>query len=94
MRFAPRVTLSNCIDKITVPFLITHGANDRQIPREYALQQYDGAVNSPKRELKWFTAREGGVEHVSADNSSNARDYIADWIAATFAELGAKGVRT
>jgi esterase/lipase len=94
MRFAPRVTLEHCIDKITVPFLITHGANDRQIPREYALQQYEGAVNSPKRELKWFTAREGGVEHVSADNNNNARDYIADWIAATFGELGTKGVRT
>ena len=94
MRFAPRVTLENCIDKVAVPFLITHGANDRQIPREYALQQFEGAVNSPKRELKWFTAREGGVEHVSADNNANARDYIADWIAATFAELGAKGVRT
>lgn len=94
MAFAPRVTLADCIDKITVPFLITHGANDRQIPREYALQQYDGAVNSPKRELKWFTAREGGVEHTSADNAENAKGYIADWIAETFSELGAQGVRT
>jgi hypothetical protein len=65
---------------------------DRQIPREYALQQYDRAINSPKRELKWFTPREGGVEHVSADNPENAKDYIADWIAGTFLELGAQGV--
>jgi esterase/lipase len=93
MAFAPRVTLKDSIDKITVPFLITHGANDRQIPKEYAVQQYDGAVNSPKRELKWFTAREGGVEHVSADNPLNAESYICDWIAETFLELGAKGVR-
>ena len=94
MAFAPAVTLENCIDKITVPFLITHGSNDRQIPREYALQQYEGAVNSPKRELKWFTPREGGVEHTSADNPENAKDYIADWIAETFLELGARGVHT
>lgn len=93
MAFAPRVTLAPVIDKITVPFLVTHGANDRQIPREYAHQQYDGAVNSPKRELKFFTTREGGVEHCSADNMANARDYIADWIAQTYAELGAAGVR-
>jgi alpha-beta hydrolase superfamily lysophospholipase len=93
MAFAPRVSLADCIDKVTVPFLVTHGTHDRQIPREYALQQYDGAINSPKRELKWFTPREGGIEHVSADNPENARDYIADWIAQTFAELGAKGVR-
>ena len=93
MAFAPRVTLENCIDKITVPFLVTHGSNDRQIPGEYAVAQYERAVNSPKRELKWFTPREGGVEHVSADNNENARDYIADWIAETFLEAGARGVR-
>jgi esterase/lipase len=93
MEFAPQVTLEDSIDKITVPFLVTHGSNDRQIPREYALQQYEGAINSPKRELKWFTPREGGVEHVSADNPENAKDYIADWIAETFREMGAKGVR-
>lgn len=94
MAFAPEVTLAPVIDKITVPFLITHGSGDRQIPQEYAHQQYDGAVNSPKRELKFFTPREGGVEHCSADNQDNARDYIADWIAQTFKELGAEGVRT
>ena len=94
MAFAPAVTLENCIDQVTVPFLITHGSNDRQIPREYALQQFEGAVNSPKRELKWFTPREGGVEHTSADNPENAKDYIADWIAETFVELGAHGVHT
>jgi alpha-beta hydrolase superfamily lysophospholipase len=93
MAFAPRITLENCIDKITVPFLVTHGSNDRQIPREYAVAQYERAVNSPKRELKWFTPREGGVEHVSADNNENARDYIADWIAETLLEAGARGVR-
>jgi alpha-beta hydrolase superfamily lysophospholipase len=94
MAFAPRVTLADSIDKITVPFLVTHGSNDRQIPREYAVAQFEGAINSPKRELKWFTPREGGIEHVSADNMDNARDYIADWIAATFKELGAQRVRT
>ncbi|WP_322068704.1 alpha/beta hydrolase family protein [Paraburkholderia bannensis] len=93
MEFAPQVTLEHVVDKITVPLLVTHGANDRQIPLEYAHAQYEGAVNSPKRELKFFTQREGGIEHVSADNIENARDYIADWISETFAELGAKGVR-
>ena len=40
-------------------------------------------MNSPRRELKVFTDREGGVEHVGADNMSFARDYIADWFAET-----------
>lgn len=94
MAFAPRITLEGVMDKISVPILITHGAHDRQIPLEYAYKQYAGAVNSPKRELKVFTAREGGVEHVSADNMTNVRDYIADWVAETFREMGAEGVRT
>ncbi len=94
MTFVPRVTLAPVIDRITVPFLVVHGSNDRQIPREYAEQQYAGAVNSPKRELKYFTPEEGGIEHCSADNMTVVRDYIADWIAHTFTELGAAGLRT
>lgn len=92
MAFAPAVTLEGVVEHITVPFLITHGDNDRQIPREYAHAQYDNAVNSPDRELKFFTQREGGVEHCSADNMSNARDYISDWIADRFKTMGATGV--
>jgi dienelactone hydrolase len=94
MAFAPRVTLEGVMENITVPILITHGANDRQIPLEYAHKQYGTAINSPKRELKIFTAREGGIEHASADNMTNARDYIADWVAETFREAGTAGVRT
>jgi esterase/lipase len=94
MAFVPDITLAPVIDRITVPFLVTHGSNDRQIPGEYAHQQYQGAINSPKRELKFFMPDEGGVEHCSADNLTNARDYIADWVAETFRELGATGVRT
>ncbi|MES2258146.1 MAG: alpha/beta hydrolase [Pseudomonadota bacterium] len=93
MDFVPRVTLEDVIDKITVPLLITHGAGDRQIPLDDAHRQYEGAINSPKRELKIFTGREGGVEHTSADNPANARDFIADWIAETLVEQGASGIR-
>ena len=75
------MTLNGHLQRIRVPFLVTHGANDRQIPLAYAHQTYEQLINSPKRELKIFTAREGGVEHVGADNMSFARDYIADWFA-------------
>ena len=85
MALMPKVTLEGHLDNITVPFLITHGGNDRQIPIEYAHQSYAEAVNSPDRELKIFTAREGGVEHVSADNMEPVRSYIADWVADRFA---------
>jgi fermentation-respiration switch protein FrsA (DUF1100 family) len=81
MQIAEQVTLDGVLDRIRVPFLVTHGQNDRQIPLDYAHQTYNGLVNSPKRELKIFTPREGGVEHSSLDNSAYALDYIADWVA-------------
>lgn len=77
------MTLDGVMDRITVPFLITHGEKDRQIALDYAHQAYDQLTNSPQRELKVFTPREGGVEHVGADNMAYGRDYIADWFADT-----------
>jgi dienelactone hydrolase len=77
------MNLTGHMDRIKVPFLVTHGANDRQISVDYAHQAYQQLVNSPRRELKVFTEREGGVEHVGADNMSYGRDYIADWFAET-----------
>ena len=73
------------VEQITVPYLITHGANDRQIPVADAHRSYEQATNSPKRELKIFTAREGGVEHVNSDDRPNAARFTADWVAETFA---------
>lgn len=80
---AKGMCLDGILDRIRVPFLVTHGARDRQISVDYAHRTYDQLVNSPKRELKIFTEREGGVEHVGADNMSFARDFIADWLAET-----------
>ena len=81
MQIAEKVHLDGVLDRITVPFLVTHGEKDSQIPVEWARRTYDQLVNSPKRELKIFTAREGGVQHSSFDNSANAGAYIADWVA-------------
>lgn len=78
---AAAMHLDDAMDRITVPFLVTHGARDRQIALDYAHQSFDQLVNCPDRELKIFTEREGGVEHVGADNMAYGRDYIADWFA-------------
>ena len=77
------MNLDGVMQRIKVPFLVTHGAQDRQISVDYARQSYDQLTGSPRRELKIFTEREGGVEHVGADNMSYARDFIADWFAET-----------
>jgi dipeptidyl aminopeptidase/acylaminoacyl peptidase len=78
---AAAMNLNGHLDRIRVPFLVTHGASDRQIPLANAQLTYEQLVNSPRPELKIFTAREGGVEHVGADNMSFGREYIADWFA-------------
>jgi esterase/lipase len=87
MKVADQVTLNDVTDKITVPFLITHGINDRQINVKYAHQSYEQAVNSPKRELRIFTPEEGGTEHISLDNLPVVASFIADWVTETFTEL-------
>jgi len=83
MAIAERVHLDGILDRIKVPFLVTHGQKDSQIPLQWAERTYEQLVNSPKRELKVFTEREGGVQHSSFDNSANAGAYIADWVAET-----------
>lgn len=77
------MALNGVMERISVPFLVTHGEQDRQIGVDYAHQSYDQLTASPRRELKLFTPREGGVEHVGADNMAFGRDYIADWFADT-----------
>jgi fermentation-respiration switch protein FrsA (DUF1100 family) len=87
MAWAPCMDLSGVLEKIRVPFLVTHAAGDRQIPVEYARQSYDAAVHSPKRELFITTKDHLEVEHFGADNGTISRDYVADWLQETFAEM-------
>ncbi len=81
MRIAENVHLHGVLDRIKVPFLVTHGEQDSQIPLKWAHETYNQLVNSPNRELKVFDETTGGVQHSSFDNSANAGAYIADWVA-------------
>jgi len=81
MQIVEKVHLDGVLDRIRVPFLVTHGEKDSQIPVSWAHRTYEQLVNSPRRELKIFTDREGGVQHSSFDNSANAGTFIADWVA-------------
>ncbi|RHW24065.1 alpha/beta hydrolase [Nocardioides immobilis] len=82
---AEAVNLNGVVEYITCPFLITHGQNDRQINVRYAHQSYDQAVNSPRRELRIFTADEGATEHVGLDHLPHVGSFTADWIEDVFA---------
>ncbi|GAA1795851.1 alpha/beta fold hydrolase [Nocardioides hankookensis] len=86
---AEAVNLDGVVEHITVPFLIAHGGNDRQIPLAYAHRSYEQAVNSPKRELRIFTPEEGATEHIGLDHLPHVATFIADWVTDTFTELDA-----
>lgn len=81
------VHLDGVVEQITVPFLICHGERDRQIPLEYAHHSYGQAVNSPRRELRIFSAEEGATEHIGLDHFPHVVTYIADWVMDIFAGL-------
>ncbi|WP_335743631.1 alpha/beta hydrolase [Rhodococcus oxybenzonivorans] len=76
--FADGVNLDGVVENITVPFLIAHGENDRQIPVEYAHRSYEQATASPKQQLRIFTAEEGGAEHVGLDHLPHVSDFVAE----------------
>lgn len=90
IEFADGVNLDGIVEHITVPFLICHGHNDRQIPVAYAHRSYEQATGSPKRQLRIFTAEEGGAEHIGLDHLPHVSTYIADWVTDTFTELDRK----
>jgi dienelactone hydrolase len=87
LAYADGVHLDGVVEKITVPFLIVHGENDRQIPVAYAHRSYEQATASPKRALRIFTPAEGGAEHVGLDDLPHVSEYVADWIVDTLAEM-------
>lgn len=92
--FADSVNLEGVVERISIPFLIVHGQDDRQIPVAYAHRSYQQAVNSPNRELRIFTAEEGGSAHVGLDHLPHVSTFIADWIGDTFAGLGSPAMST
>ena len=73
--------LEEIIERIHVPILTVHGANDRQAPVVYAHKTHEGAVNSPRRELKIFELEEGGAEHCQLDNVTIGTDFMFSWVA-------------
>ncbi|MBY0267839.1 MAG: lysophospholipase [Burkholderiales bacterium] len=81
IEIAKGFSLKDVARQITMPFLITHGANDRVVPAENAQKLYD-ALGSERKTLRVFTAEDGGAEHAHVDNRQVGVDFVADWIAA------------
>lgn len=87
IKMAEDIHLDGVVEQITVPFLVVHGQDDRQIPVQYAHRSFEQATRSPKRELRIFDRKEGGTEHIGLDHLPYVSTYVADWVADTFEEL-------
>ena len=66
---------------ITCPFLVMHGADDKQVSADDAHKVYD-SIQSSDKELKIFDGFSGGSAHTQFDNHLPALHYAADWLRA------------
>tara|TARA_B100000686_G_scaffold157453_1_gene165169 strand:- start:10751 stop:11926 length:1176 start_codon:yes stop_codon:yes gene_type:complete len=71
--------LDGVVQKMRCPFLLTHGADDKQQPMHYARSLFN-AVGSKDKTFKIFTVKEGGSQHCQRDNLSIGTTYIYDWL--------------
>lgn len=77
-------TLEGVLDRLTVPYLIVQGENDRLVPMWMAERSIAEAVNSPRAEAKIFSVAEGSCEHCGLDLMQSTSQYMFDWIAEIF----------
>jgi dipeptidyl aminopeptidase/acylaminoacyl peptidase len=72
------------------PFLIVHGEEDGLVPMEDARKEFESA-GSVDKQLRVFTAAEGGSEHVGADDIDPVRQFVVDWFAQRLGTAGTAG---
>jgi dienelactone hydrolase len=84
---AERFGVGTIAHEIECPFLVTHGADDRIIPVANAQKLFD-AVASKRKNLRIFTAAEGGSAHAHVDDRPTGIAFAADWLADLFAMRG------
>ena len=71
--------LEGVVQRIRCPFLLVHGADDKQIPLDMARRCFD-AVGSERKAFKVFTREEGGSHHCQVDNTTLGVHYMWDWL--------------
>ena len=71
--------LDGVVQKMRCPFLLVHGAEDKQIPMRDARKLFN-AAGSKDKTFKVFTAKEGGAQHCQRDNMTLGTTYIYDWL--------------
>ena len=78
---ALKLTLAPVLDRLKVPLLCVHGANDQQTKPAHAERAVTAAVNAPDAQAHIFTQEEGAAEHCGLDNFTLVNGFMADWLA-------------
>ena len=81
LEWSKKFTLEGVAQNIECAFLVVHGENDRIVPLEAARTLYE-RVGSKRKQIRVFTAAEGGAEHCQVDHRQLGVDYIGDWLLA------------
>jgi dipeptidyl aminopeptidase/acylaminoacyl peptidase len=71
--------LEGVAQKVKVPFLLMHGAEDAQVPPGHAQKLFD-SIGSSDKTFRVFTAEEGGAQHCQRDYLTLACDVLGDWL--------------
>jgi len=71
--------LDGVVQKMRCPFLLTHGADDEQVPLADAQALYD-AVGSKDKTFRVFTADEGGAQHCMRDYLTLGVTEMWNWL--------------
>ena len=72
--------LDGVVQRMRCPFLLTHGADDEQVPIADARALFD-AVGSADKTFRVFTTEEGGSQHCQRDYLTHGNSVIFDWLA-------------
>jgi dipeptidyl aminopeptidase/acylaminoacyl peptidase len=81
LEIAKKFSLADVAGNIECPYLVTHGQNDKVIKAEEAPKLFE-AIGSKSKQLKIFTAEEGGAEHAHVDDRQKGVAFAADWLIA------------
>lgn len=71
--------LDGVVQRMRCAFLLTHGADDEQIPMADAQALFD-AVGSADKTFRVFTTEEGGSQHCQRDYLTHGASVIFDWL--------------
>jgi len=72
-------------DRIRMPFMVVHGADDKQVAMDDARAMFD-AIGADDKTLMVFDGRNGGSAHCQFDNHLPALQCVADWFVRKLAQ--------